>query len=90
MDYIILVKEEFGDLWAKKDAGDVAAARREVLAAEKTGRQTILAVEVPFEVQLKIGEPGGESNRKLSAKKPPSSEKVEEAAESETNPDPAE
>ncbi len=90
MDYIILVKEEFSDLWAKKDAGDLAAAKREILAAEKTGRGTILAVAVPFEVQLKVGEPGTETKKSARQKYREGVKEPVEEAEVETNPDPAE
>ena len=90
MDYQIWTKSEFGDDWQRTDAGDLEAAKRELLAASKKGLEPILTVEVPFDLQLKVGEPGAEVKRPREKKTEKTEEKTEEATKSEADQDPPE
>lgn len=90
MDYQIWIKEEFGDTWSRVDAGDLGAAKREILVASKAGKEAILTVEVPFSLELKVGEPGGETKKRRTTKEQPAEESQEEGAENEADKDPAE
>jgi len=60
MDYQVWIKDEFGDNYTKVDCGDLAAAKREIDKAVRTGGEPILTVEVPYELSIKTGEAGSE------------------------------
>ena len=90
MDYTVWVKEEFGDMWMPHVCGDVAAAKRKVLDASKMGKEVRMTVEVPFEVQLKVGEPGAEVKKPKPKEKEKAAETTQEEVEVETDKDPAE
>ena len=85
MDYQVWTKEEYGDNWKREDCGDLAAAKRTILANEKTGKEITLTVEVPFSTELKVGEPGGESKKKRSTKSGESSVIMHEEVKSEAD-----
>jgi len=78
MDHLVLTKEEFGDLWSLEECGDIPAAKRKVLEATKKGATVRLAVEVPFSVELKVGEPGGEGKTPKTPKPGKSGSKSQE------------
>ena len=68
MDYQIWIKNEYDEGFMKQEAGDLEAAKRVILVASKVGREVMLTVEVPFELELKIGEPGDELKKTPSIK----------------------
>ncbi len=74
MDYIVWIKDEYGDLWGRADAGDKPAAKRIILEHMKAGREPVLTVEVPFELVLNVGEPGIEDKKTKTPKMPTSLE----------------
>lgn len=84
MDYQVWTKEEFGDNYTKVDCGDLAAARKEIDKAVRTGGEPILTVEVPYKLDIKVSEVGAEVPKKAKSKQEPET-KVEEVAESEVN-----
>ena len=90
MDYQVWTKAEYGDQWDREDCGDLGAAKRTILAASKEKKEVILTVEVPFSLELKVGEPGAEPKtpKRKPAKEP--EETPEEEVESEADKDPAE
>ena len=79
MDYQVWIKEEFGDTYKKVDCGDLAAAKREIDKAVRTGGEPILTVEVPYELSIKTGEAGSEATK--SKAKPGKSAGVESEGE---------
>ena len=91
MDYQVWTKDEYGDIYTKVDCGDLAAARRELDKAVRAGREPILTQELPYELSIKVGEPGpGVSKARVEKQK---AEKIEkevtesEADQSEAEPD---
>lgn len=64
MDYQVWVKDQFGDTWGREDVGDLGAAKRSIMAAMKLGNDAVLTIEVPFSLELKVGEPGAEVKKK--------------------------
>lgn len=84
MNYQVWTKDQYADNWARVDCGDLGAAKRTILQAAKDGKQTVLTVEVPYEVQLKVGEPGEETPKLRKEKKEPET-KEEETGEHEAN-----
>ena len=90
MDYTVWIKDEFAEGWVPHDCGDQTAAKRKVLDAAKLGREVRMTVEVPFEVQLKVGEPGAEVRRKGKKPEPPAEETTEEELKNEADQNPAE
>jgi len=86
MDYQVWTKEEYGELWDRQEVGDLPAAKRAVLEGAKAGKRVTMTVEVPFFLELKVGEPGGETKKpKLPAKRLTDRE-LEEAKDLETDP----
>lgn len=84
MYYQVWTKDDFGETYTKVDCGDLPAAKREIDAAYKAGKDPILTVEVPYSLAIKVEEPGsGKSQRKDNDKKPETKEK--EASESEAS-----
>ncbi|GAJ16150.1 unnamed protein product, partial [marine sediment metagenome] len=71
----------------REDCGDLGAAKRKILDATKEGRAVSLTQELPFELQLKVGEPGAEVKKTAKTAKTAADAAVEEAIKSETNPD---
>ena len=90
MDYQVWTKAEFGDQWDRQDCGDIDAAKRTLLEASKAGKEAMLTVEVPFELELKVGEPGAEPKTPRKTAKQLADEKAEEERKREANPDPPE
>jgi len=88
MDYQVWTKEEYGELWTRHDCGDLSAARRLIDESVRRGQKPMLTVEVPYELNIKIGEVGSEKKPDISAK-----EKfrrgLKEGTESETKEDKA-
>ena len=87
MDYQVWVKEEYGNLWGRTDCGDLGAAKRKILDASKEGKEASLTQELPFELQLKVGEPGAEVKKSKAAKTLDPPETTEEVVKDEANPD---
>lgn len=85
MNYIILTKDEFSDMWRRQDAGDKGAAKRLLLEELTTGRQPILAIEVPFDLQLNVGEPGDETKKTIKTRVLKGDETTEEARQREAD-----
>ena len=82
MYYQVWTKEEFGETYTKVDCGDLPAAKREIDAAYKAGKDPILTVEVPYQLAFKVEEPGsGKSQRKDNDKKLETKEKEEPKSE---------
>jgi len=82
MDYQVWTKDEYEDKYTKVDCGDLPAAKREIDAAYKDGKDPILTVEVPYSLAIKIEEPGsGDSKRKVDAKKKETKEKEASGSE---------
>ena len=90
MDYQVWTKDEFGDQWNRDECGDLGAAKRELIAALKTGKEATLTVEVPFSLELKVGEPGAERKLKAKEKYRAGVKQPEEEVESEADQDPTE
>jgi len=90
MDYQVWIEEEFGDTYKKVDCGDLAAAKREIDAAYKTGKDPMLTVEVPYSLAIKVEDVGTEKPKRRTTTKPPEEKTEEEtkseASESETEP----
>ena len=63
MDYQVWTKEEYADTYTKVDCGDMTAARREIDLAVRLGREPLLTVAVPYELNIKIGEVGDEAKK---------------------------
>jgi len=75
MDYQVWIKDEFGDTYTKVDCGDLAAAKREIDSAVRSGGKPILTVEVPYELSIKTGEVGSETTKsKAKQSKDPGAE----------------
>ena len=55
MEYQVWTYDEY-EGWQKKDCGDLSAAQREIMLALKTGKEPLLTVAVPFDVNVKIKE----------------------------------
>ena len=89
MNYTVWIQEEFGDTWMPHECGDVGAVKRKVLEAAKSGLTVRVTVEVPFELQLKVGEPGTEVKMTAKEKYRAGIEKTAEEAEVEADKDPA-
>jgi len=82
MDYQVWFKDEFGDTYTKVDCGDLAAAKREIDAAYKAGKDPILTVEVPYSLAIKVEDIGTEKpKRKVDKKEPVSIIKEEPKSE---------
>jgi len=90
MDYQVWIKDQYGDSWSREDAGDAGSAKRLILAASKEGKEVVLTVEVPFSLELKVGEPGGEVKKRKAGKEPAAEETQEEATKSEADQNQAE
>ena len=60
MDYQVWTRDEYQELYSKVDCGDMAAVKRELDKAVREGREPILTVEVPYELNIKISEVGSE------------------------------
>ena len=90
MDYQVWVKDEYEDKYTKVDCGDIEAAKRELVNAARKGQEPILTVEVPFELLLKVGEPGTEPKKKPAAGTKKNQETPEEVTPGETDKDQAE
>ena len=94
MDYQVWIKEEFGDSYTKVDCGDLAAAKREIDAAYKTGKSPILTIEVPYSLAIKVEDVGAEKpKRKVDTKEPETKPKEvpkgeADQGEAESNKDP--
>ena len=83
MNYQVWIKDEYGEAWAKVDCGDLPAAKRELDKAVRSGRQPMLTQELPYELSIKVGEPGAEAPiHKVEKEKTQKTEK--EATRSET------
>lgn len=90
MDYQVWIKREFGEEWSREDCGDLGAAKRRILDASKQGEKAALTVEVPFSLELKVGEPGGEVKKKPAKKASPGDKTPGEEGKGEADKDPAE
>ncbi len=87
MDYIIWTKVGFGDQWERKDTGDKGAVKRLILDELTQGREPILTIKVPFDLQLNVGEPGAEVKNTRKAKETPEEKAKREEAELEADKD---
>ena len=63
MDYQVWIKDEFGDTWTRKDCGDLEATKREVDKAVRNRGEPLLTVEVPYTLNIKVGEIGSEISK---------------------------
>lgn len=88
MDYQVWIKDDFGDTYTKVDCGDLAAARRVIDTAVRTGGDPILTVEVPYSMSIKVEAVGTEKPKRKIGKKEMETEIKEEpeveASQSET------
>ena len=84
MEYQVWIKDEFGDTYTKVDCGDLAAAKREIDAAYKTGKDPMLTVEVPYSLAIKVEDVGAEKPRRRTTTKQPE-EKTEKETKSEAD-----
>jgi len=89
MDYQVWIKDEYGDLWKREDCGDLGAAKRKILEAAKSGLQAALTQELPFELQLKVGEPGAEGKHPKRKEEKKVEQGKEEDTQDEADQDPA-
>ena len=91
MDYQVWIKRDYGDDYYKVDCGDLGAVRREVDKAVRAGQEPIVTQEVPYELNIKFGEPGSEKpKRKVENEKPKETKKEAlkvEVTESKAKPD---
>ena len=87
MDYQIWSPEDYSDNWRRQDAEGLAAAERVIRSELQLGHEPVLTVEVPFQVQLKVGEPGAEPKETKVPKETAAEKKAREEAELETNKD---
>jgi len=90
MDYQVWTQEYAGADWKRENVGDLPAAKRAVLAAAKEGKETILTVEVPFSIELKVGEPGAEVRKTKTPKTPAAGDKQEDGGDHEADQDQSE
>lgn len=90
MEYQIWTKTEFGEQYDLVKAEGEEAVKRELLEALKAGREPILTVEVPFDLQLKIKQPGDQPKKTPARKSKDESEKPEEDVKSEADENPPE
>lgn len=58
MGYRIWTKEEYGDCWNGEEAADLEEVKRLVLDASKKGKEVLLTDDIPFSLEIKVGEPG--------------------------------
>lgn len=58
LKYSIFSKDNFGDMWTRSEVADDEEAKKKLLELQKEKVETVLVVEVPFELELKIGEVG--------------------------------
>jgi len=82
MNYQVWNKEEFDESYKKIDCADLEAARREIDAAVRLGKEPTLTVEVPYTLSIKIEAVGTEKPQRKAAIKE-SDTKSKEAAKSE-------
>ena len=87
MNYTVWIKDEYDDKWAPHECGDVEAVKRVVLQAAKEAKEIRITVEVPFEVGIKVGEPGAEVKKRTRKEEHEASKTTEEVVEDETHPD---
>ena len=55
MNYQVWTKDEY-EGWKRADCPDIETVKASVLAAIKTGKDPLVTVEVPFDVNIKIKE----------------------------------
>ena len=89
MDHTVWIKDEYDDKWAPHECGDAGAVKRKVLDAAKAGQTVRITVEVPFEVQLKVGEPGAEVKHPKRKEEKKVEQGKEEDTQDEADQDPA-
>lgn len=91
MEYQVWKKTEYSEDYTKVDCGDLGAVKRELEQALKGGKEAILTQIIPYELTLKIGEPGGETlkpkKKSSKAEVEPKEEENVEAEKSEAEPD---
>ena len=63
MDYQVWIEDEYAHTWSKVDCGDLEAAKREVDKAVRAGANPLLTVEVPYTLNIKVGEIGSETSK---------------------------
>jgi len=85
MEYQVWTRETYDERWDRENCGDLGAAKRAILIASKGGLIVELTVLVPFEVQLKVGEPGAEVKKPPAKLKKSPGETVIEEVESEAD-----
>ena len=56
MNYQVWTKDEFGELWARVDCGDLTAAKREIEKAVRAGGEPVLTQELSYSVSIKLEE----------------------------------
>ena len=87
MDYTVWIKDEYEDKWLPHECGDAGAVKSKVLEAANQALTVRITVEVPFEIQLKIGEPGAEGRKQTGTRSKKVEETPEEVSEDETHQD---
>lgn len=90
MQYCIWTQDEYAKTWTLQTAGDKAAVKRMLLEELKQGRQPILTVEVPFSLQLEVGDAAKELKKAERDPEPPPEEPKKEDPENEADQDPPE
>lgn len=90
MNYTVWVKDEYDETWRPKECGDLGAVKRIVLQAAKDKLEARITVEVPFEVQIKVGDPGAEVKRKTKKETTPAEATTETEEQDETDKDQSE
>lgn len=85
MDYQVWTKAEYGTEWSREECGDIEAAKRIILSARQQGKEVTLTVEVPFELLITVGDPGGEPKTPKETKRKTHKDQIEEAIKSEAD-----
>ncbi len=84
MDYQVWIKDEYEDKYTMARCGDLAAAKRLIDEAVRTGGEPILTIEVPYSLAIKVEEPGSEKSHRRETKAE-TEKRLKEEAEHETH-----
>lgn len=90
MKYLVMTKDQYIDGWNLKEVDGKGPAIPEVISASKEGKEVRIAVEVPFSLDISIGEPGEQVERQPAEEPEKTLETEEEVQRSETGQDKSE
>ena len=54
--YQVWTKDEYAEGYTKVDCGDLPSVKREILKAVKEGKDPLITMEVPFDVNINVKE----------------------------------